>query len=108
MAGSDFEKKSQSERRYDPVLASGNNSPSVTKTILKNGESLKPIQRVGVVVISLMVTGEGIYFAADAFDGYQAGSPRLLTSCAVSLFLLILGTLGLRNAFRFKRRKSDS
>jgi hypothetical protein len=103
-----FENEHQPGKRNDPVLVALTSSPSVTETFLKSGESLKPIQRAGVCVISLLIIGWGIYFAADAFDGFQAGSPRLLASCAVSLFLIMFGTLGLRNALRFKRRKVDS
>lgn len=90
--------------KYDPILSPRLDSPATTRAFLKNGESLSPIQRAGIFVISFMIIGWAIYFAADAVDGFRSGSPRFLGSCAVSLFLLVFGTLALRNALRFKRR----
>jgi hypothetical protein len=92
------------ERNYDPVRSAWTNSPSVTAVFLKNGESLRPIQRAGVIVISLMVVANGVYFGFDAYDAIRSGSPTELFFAALAVFLLAMGGLGLRNALRFKPR----
>ena len=94
-------------KRYDPVISAGANSPWLTRAFLKDGETLKPMQRAGIIVISLMVIAWGVYFAADSFDAFHNGSPRYLLFGAPSLFLLAIGLMGFTNALRFRRRKSD-
>lgn len=77
----------------------------LTRTFLKNGETLKPVQRAGVLVISSLIIGWGIYFASDALDAIHNGSPRYFLTGGQALFLVIVGTLGVRNGLRFKERK---
>jgi hypothetical protein len=53
----------------------------------------------------MMVVAWGVYFAADALDAVQNGSPRYALSIGLSLFLIAIGLLGILNALRFKKRK---
>ncbi len=54
---SDFEKQ-EPDQSYDPVLAAWTNSPSVTKAFLRNGESLTPIQKAGIIARRGHLTGD--------------------------------------------------
>ena len=94
-------------KRYDPVTSARANSPWLTRAFFKDGETLKPIQRAGNIVISLMNIAWGVYFAADSLDAFHNGSPRYLLFGTPSFFLLAIGLTGLANALRFRRRKSD-
>ena len=78
-------------------------SAPLIRAVLKNGETLKPIQRAGVFVISLMIIGWGIYFVADALDAIHNGSPRYLLFGVPSLLLIVLGLIGFANALRFRK-----
>ena len=81
-------------------------SAPVIRALLKDGESLKPVQRAGVFVISLMIIGWGIYFIADDLEAIHHGSPRYLLFGVPSLFLIVVGLLGFANALRFRKGKS--
>jgi hypothetical protein len=107
MTEDDFKKEHHTARRYDPILAAWTNSPSVTKAFLKNGESLTRVQRAGVVVISLTIAGTGLNLGFDAIDAFRAGSSSIFISALPSIFLLVFGMLGLRNALRPKKRKPE-
>lgn len=98
----------KSEERHgsdDPVASMRANSPALTRAFLKDGETLKPVQRAGILVISVLVFGWGVYFAADGLEAIHSGSPRSLLSCGPALFLVVMGFLGVRNALRFRTKK---
>jgi len=79
-------------------------SGPIIRAFLQGGDTLKPIQRAGVLVIALMIIGWGLYFAVDALDALHNGSARYLLFGAPALLLTAVGSLGLANALRFKRR----
>jgi hypothetical protein len=106
MTESDPDKNRQPARGYDPILAAWTNSPSIIKAFLKNGESLTFIQRAGVILISLTIAGTGLDLGFDAIEAIRAGSSSVLFSVLPSVFLLVLGMLGFRNAIRLGKRKS--
>ena len=101
-----LDKNRQTDRRYDPILAAWTNSPSVTKAFLKNGESLSFVQRAGVILISLVIVGTGLDLGIDAIEAFRAGSSNVFFSALPSIFLLVFGMLGFRNAMRIRKRKS--
>jgi hypothetical protein len=101
-----IESSAKRPKGYDPITLTRNNSPSLTRAFLRDGDTLRPIQRAGVIVIAFMILGWGVYFAADALEAIHGGSPRYLLFGGPSLFLIVIGLLGVVNALRRKRRKS--
>jgi len=88
----------------DPIRRAWTNSPVLTRVFLKDGELLKPIQRAGIILISLFIVGSGINLFSDAVATFRSGDSGYLNSGGPAVFLLVFGGLGLRNALRFKRR----
>ena len=101
----DRQKEYKNGQEYDPISAVRANSLSVARAFLKEGASLTIVQRAGVFLISLMIIGWGLYFGLDAIDAYKANGPRVLSSAPPSIFLIVFGLLGLRNAMRFRGRR---
>jgi len=79
----------------------------IIRAVLKGGETLRPFQRAGVFVVSLMIIGWGVVLAMDAVDAKHNGSPRYLLVGVPSLFLIVFGLFGFRNALRFKKGSSS-
>ena len=98
-------KNEERQGNRDLVTSMTTNSPTLTRAFLKDGETLKPVQRTGVLVISVLVLGWGAYFAADSWEAIHNSSPRSLLSCGPALVLSVMGLLGMRNALRFKAKK---
>ncbi len=91
-------------QKYDPIRAVRTNSQKVNQAFLKNGEALNPLQRIGIIMISLMVIGWAVYFGFDAADAFSDSSPRFPICAGMSLFGLTIGALAIRNALRFPRK----
>jgi hypothetical protein len=82
-------------------------STPIIRAVLKGGETLKPFQRAGVFVVSMMIIAWGVVLAMDAIEAMHNDSPRYLLVGAPSLFLIVFGLLGFRNALRFKKGSSS-
>lgn len=93
------------DRENSPYSYNRARSVPIIGAVLKDGQALKPIQRVGVFVVSLMILAWGIGFAADALEAIHNDSPRYLLFGAPSLVLIMIGVFGLVNALRFKKRQ---
>jgi hypothetical protein len=98
----------EGHKTYDPVISSRVNSAQLTRAFLKDGNTLRPVQRVGVLVISLMIIGWGVYGSADALDAKHTGSPLFVFLGIPSVSLIVIGLLAFTNALRFKKRKSST
>jgi hypothetical protein len=100
---------SQPNTVYDPLQKAHRESTNFNRAWLKNGESLRPIQRAGFVIFSICFLFTGFFFAdvcwailreataADGglFEGYFSG--------LAALGFLYLGYTGLKNALKRKR-----
>ena len=89
---------------YSYELAS---STPIIRAVLKGGETLKPFQRAGVFVVSMMILACGVVLAMDALEAMHNDSPRYLFVGSASLFLIVFGFLGFRYALRFKKGSSS-
>jgi hypothetical protein len=78
-------------------------SPRFWQIFLTHGEYLSTIQRIGVFILSLMMTFQGAFFAYDVIDSILNNEPRILFSGFLAIFLSTFGLIGLRNVFRRKK-----
>jgi hypothetical protein len=90
---------------YDPLTTARNQSDGFNRAWLKNGESLLPIQRFGYVIFSLAFVGIGLFFGMACWENFRSNDPMSVLWGVGTLFFLYLGSLGLRNAMKFRRVK---
>ena len=97
---------SQPNTGYDPLQKAHRESANFNQAWLKNGESLRPIQRVGFIIFSICFLFTAFFFAdlcwailreataanGGFFEGYFFG--------LAALGFLYLGGRGLKNALK--------
>jgi len=101
---------SQANKSYDPLRSASKESADFNIAWLKNGETLRPVQRVGFVVISMLFLG-GAFFWANAcwitFQDGQVAQGKFFWAYffgVAALVFLVLGCIGIRNALKRKRQ----
>jgi hypothetical protein len=92
-------------RGRDPIGASWIQTGSVDRALLKDGERLTLLQRMGCAIISLLFVGFGLVCLRFCADEFEAGIWIfvLIFGCA-AFFFLTFGTMGLRNVLRFPEK----
>ncbi len=90
---------------YDPLQAARDQSGSVNKNWLKNGELMSPIQRVGNSIVSLAFILSGAFTASVFWEDFSSRDATCLFWGFATLFFVGLGCLGLGNALRLKRAR---
>jgi hypothetical protein len=99
---------SQEDRGHDPIRATWREAPDFNKAWLKNGESLRPVQKVGFTIFSVSFLCAAFFFANGCWVIFQEATVAnggLFTGYFFGLSALVflfLGIAGLRNALRRK------
>jgi hypothetical protein len=94
---------------YNPLREAAINSPTLTESWLKGGESLSLVQRVGHGLFSMVFIGIGLFLGGSCWDGVQASDFfNVLFFGGASLFFLYFGLRGMRNVFRFRGHETPS
>jgi hypothetical protein len=101
---------SQENRGHDPIRASWREAPDFNKAWLRNGESLRPMQRVGFVLISILFLCFALFCSNACRLNIVEGTVKdggLFWSYFFGLATLIFSYLacaGLKNALKRKQK----
>lgn len=83
-----------------------NQAPKFDQLWFASGASLRPVQRVGFTILSLIFCLLGLSLARAFLDFLRDGDPMGVFFALASGFSLWVGILGLRNVLRFKAKSS--
>jgi hypothetical protein len=97
---------SQANRSYDPLRSSWKESSEFNRAWLNSKESLRTVQRVGFVIISMIFLGGGTFWANACWVTFHEGQVAdgkffwgyFFGVAALAFFFL--GCAGLKNAFK--------
>jgi hypothetical protein len=92
---------------YNPLNSAHKETPNFNRLWLRNGENLKPIQRIGFMVFSLAFLAAGFCFWQASWEFFTDHSSGWLFWALgfgfASAFFFCVGVAGLRNSLRFKK-----
>ena len=97
-----------SKRPINPRRFAGAGPAAFTRACLTYGEGLTWFQRLGVLLLSSVTLGFSIYMASEAVQEFREGMVPVPSFVLLTLLLLFLGTAGIANAMRFKRKRPNS
>jgi hypothetical protein len=92
-------------RSYDPLRSASSEAPTFNRLWLKNGESLRPLQRIGFGLFSVGFLCAAEFCAETWWQALKERDPMFIAWFAGAFFFFIFGILGLINTLRSNRPK---
>jgi len=94
-------------RSHDPLRSASSEAPTFNRLWLKNGESLRPLQRIGFGLFSLGFLCAAAFCAETWWEALEERDVMFVVWFAAASFFLVFGLLGLINTLRSHGPKSS-
>lgn len=92
-------------RTHDPLRSAASETPTFNRLWLKNGETLRPLQRIGFAIVSLAFLCAAVYAIRNWWEALEEHDLYFILWFGSAAFCLTVGFLGIINTLRFPRPK---